>query len=72
MDEGQRKQAAERFRVGKESPTKLAREYGVSRSTIYRLPKPETFQTKQLGVGEAVREYGVSGLTRFEIGRAHV
>lgn len=65
MDEGQRKQAAERFRVGKESPTKLAREYGVSRSTIYRLPKPETFQTKQLGVGEAVREYGVSGLTRF-------
>ena len=65
MDEGQRKQAAERFRVGKESPTKLAHEFGVSRSTIYRLPKPETFQNKQLGPGDAVKEYGVSGLTRF-------
>lgn len=40
MNDEDRIEAAERFRVGHESPTKLAREFSVSRSTIYRLPDP--------------------------------
>ena len=62
MDDSQRREAAERFSKG-ESPTALARAYNVSRSTIYRLPRPETFQA--LGKGAAMTEYGVSGLNRF-------
>jgi len=62
LDEAQRANLRERL-AAKESPTKLAEEFGLSRNTIYRISKESL--AKPAGGQQLFGEFGVSGLSRF-------